>query len=289
MIAADVLKKIKELEIHTKRVLAGGLVGENQSAVKGSGFNFDQIRDYQVGDDIRFIDWKSSSRANKVLVKQYIEERNKDVIIALDISASSNFSSHNQLRRDIMAEIASVLALVAAYGKDRIGVMLFSDKVELYVPLGRGVVHARYIIERIYSHVAQGTKTSVVSVCQRLASLACRNATVFLISDFIDDNFEKALGYAVKKHDLIAVRCLDGNEYSLPLVGFLAVEDSENAQQGLLNTNIRGHGALQQALRDRIHKQEMSIKKTGADLIDIDIGRPFITDIILFFKRRMLY
>ena len=134
MISADVAKRIREIEIYTKRMVSGSLIGDTTSAYKGSGLDFDQLREYQQGDDVRFIDWHSSARADKLLVRQYIEERNRTIILAVDCSASTFFGSQQRLKYDYMAEIAAILALVGNYGKDKVGLLLFSDNIELYIP-----------------------------------------------------------------------------------------------------------------------------------------------------------
>src|SRR5579862_8407903 len=143
MLSPEIIKKIRQIEIATRRLLTGSLVGDSRSAVKGEGFEFDQIRDYQMGDDVRAIDWNSSARMDKLLVKQYIQERNRTVILAVDVSASTLFSSDDALKSDIIAQLASVLALVADYGKDTVSLLLFSDEIELFIPAGRGRQHVR--------------------------------------------------------------------------------------------------------------------------------------------------
>src|SRR5665647_3240289 len=146
MISSEILKKIKQIEIYTQRLLTGSLVGDSRSAIKGQGLEFDQLREYQMGDDVRFIDWSSSARMDKLLVKQYIEERNRTVLLAVDVSASTFFSSDQELKNESMAQIASVLALVADYGKDHVGLILFSDEIEEFVPPSAGRMHVRLIM-----------------------------------------------------------------------------------------------------------------------------------------------
>ncbi len=289
MISSDIFKKIREIEIITRRLLTGGLIGENQSAVKGTGFDFDQIRDYQVGDDTRFIDWKGSARTGKLLVKQYIEERNKNIIIALDISPSTLFTSSGRLRFDCMTEIATIFACVAAYSKDNVGMLLFSEDVELFIPLGRGMPHVRSLLTRMYAHKRRGKRTVIASACHHVASLAVRDAVVVLISDFIDDTCEQSLRVASKRHDLLAVRCLDSNERLVPPVGFLTIEDSETGRDYNIDTRTSGHKRIEHYLCERIEKQTILLRQSGADILDIDVGRPVIADILRFFKKRMVY
>ena len=152
MVSKEVLKHIKRIEIHTKRLLRGSLVGQSSSAMKGSGFEFDQIREYQQGDDVRFIDWKSSARINKLMVRQYIEERSRSIILAVDVSASVFFGSAQHSKHEVMVELAAVIALVGDLAKDRVGLFLFSDKVELFIPPNSGQKHVRFILEKLFSY-----------------------------------------------------------------------------------------------------------------------------------------
>lgn len=180
----EILQKIKQIEIQTRRLLSGSQVGDYSSAQKGSGFEFDQIREYQVGDDVRFIDWNSSARSNKILVKQYIEERNRTIMLLVDHSESTFFGSSRFLKSQVIAQIASVLALVADYGKDHVGALLFTDEVTSVIPPKRGRQHVREIMGHVLSTPAAG-KTSLTCVLKRLIELQKRDAVVFIISDFM--------------------------------------------------------------------------------------------------------
>ncbi len=292
MIPKDILKKIKQIEIHTKRLLSGSLVGDSRSALKGSGFEFDQIREYQLGDDVRFIDWNSSARMNALLVKQYIEERNRPIVLAVDVSSSSFFSSSNQLKFDVFAQIAGVLALVADYGKDCTALLLFSDTIECYIPLNKGRSHTRKILERLFSRLIQsfkGKKTDINVVFEQLAVLKQKNALIFLISDFINQHFEKNLRIVAKKHDLIAVRCLDAYESRIPNIGFIQIEDIETGKQHMLDARKHYASMINTFLMKRLSEQDTLFKKCGVDLLTIDPNKPFVGDIIRFFRRRMMY
>jgi uncharacterized protein (DUF58 family) len=289
MVSKEIAQKIRHIEIYTRRLLSGALVGDNRSAVKGSGFEFDQIRDYQMGDDIRFIDWHSSARMNTMLVKQYVEERNRTIVLAVDVSASRSFSSTHALRSELIAEIASVLALVGDYGKDSVGLLLFSQDVELFIPPATGRKQARIIMEKLFTYQATRATTSIKSALTYLAALQRRDAVVFLISDFIDDGFEPLLRVVAKKHDLIALRCLDAHEQTFPDVGFITVQDSETGSECLLDTRRAGAGALSGFLHKRMVDQSTLFRRCGVDAMDITIGKPFVGDLIRFFRRRMRY
>ena len=289
-ISPEIVSKIKQLEILTRRLLNGALVGDSRSATKGSGFEFDQIRDYAFGDDIRFIDWKASARTNKVLVKQYIEERSRTVFLVVDVSQSSIFGSgqHNKYSR--ITELASVLALVAQHGKDHVGLILFSDKIEEYIPAGSSLNHIHRIIETMLSFTPRQSKTDISQALQHLLSIKKSDAIVFLVSDFIDENLDTYLAQAAHKFDLIAVRCLDANEKIMPSVGFITVEDLETGE--LVELDLRGafNNDVKRFLGARIEQQSKLFKRRGVDLVDVAPDRhDYLAEMVKFFRRRMMY
>jgi len=289
MLSPEVIKKIRHIEIQTRRLLSGMYVGDYSSARKGSGFEFDQIRDYQEGDDVRFIDWNSTARMGKLLVRQYIEERNRAVIIAVDVSSSSLFSSVESAKADVIAQVAAVLALVADYGKDHASLILFSDEVEVVIPPGRGSKHIHTIMKHLFSYQSKKKETDIYCVLKHLADMRSKNAVVFLISDFIDSDFERPLRVVSKKYDLIAIRCLDANEQQFPSVGFITVDDIETGNRFVLDTRKRGSKRVSQFLKDRLSHQSTLFEKCGIDYLEVFPDKPFVGDIIRFFKRRMMY
>lgn len=289
-IRTEIAAKIKQLEIFTRRLLNGALVGDSRSAIKGSGFEFDQIRDYAFGDDIRFIDWKASARTNKVLVKQYIEERSRTVFLAVDVSQSSMFGSGTINKYNRIVELASVLALVAQHGKDHVGLLLFSDKIEEYIPAGSSLQHVHRILDSLLSFTPQQSKTNISHALQHLLTVKKSDAIVFLISDFIDENLDTYLAQAARKYDLIAVRCLDANEKTMPAVGFITVEDLETGD--LVELDLRGahNNDVKRFLAARIDQQSTLFKRRGIDLVDIAPERDdYLSDMVKFFRRRMSY
>ena len=286
MISREYLKKIKHIEIYTRRLLSGAMVGDSRSQVKGSGLEFDQIREYQFGDDVRFIDWNASSRMNKVLVKQYIEERNRTILLAVDVSASNFFSSTDRLKHDFIAEIASVLALVASYGKDNVGLILFTDQIEAVVPVGAGSNHVRLIMEKLFTYKPERKKTDVNVALEYAAKMKRNDAILFVISDFITEKFEKNLARVAAIYDVVAIRCLDKNENHIPNVGFLTIQDVETGQQATIDTRQK---TVNQYLSKRIEEQERLFAKCGIDHLEIVNNKPFAGDLIRFFRRRMRY
>lgn len=295
MLSQEILTKIKHIEIYTRRILNNTLSGDSRSAVKGTGFEFDQIREYQVGDDVRYIDWKASMRMNTLLTKQYIEERSRSVILVVDCSGSTFFSSQEDLRFDTIARMASVLALVAEYGKDHVGLLMFADGVETFIPPKRGRMHTRMIMEKLF-HVAQEQpskmqKSTDLNVAfEYLARRNVNKALVFMISDFIMEKpFTKYMNIVAKKHDLIAIRCLDERERKFPSVGFLPIQDSETGEISLLDTRGKHADRLNALLNARVIEQNNLFKQHGIDVLDVRIDQSFMSDLVCFFRRRMTY
>lgn len=285
MISKEVARQIREIQIHTRRLISGTLIGDTTSAQKGSGFEFDQIREYQQGDDVRFIDWKSSARMNKLLVKQYIEERSRTVILAVDVSASTLFSSHDELKTNVMNQVAAVLAFVAEFGHDRVALLLFSDIIELFIPPGKTKHHVHAIMQALFSFKPTRTQTDIGLALDYIARLKRKDMITFLISDFVRADFSKKIGLVAKKGELVAVRCLDHLEYALPFNGLLTVQDPETNSI----YTIKGSGDINDFLNNRIIEQNNVFKQYGIDCVEVTPGKPFIGDMIRFFRKRMRY
>lgn len=288
-ISPTVLKTIKQLEITTRRMLSGSLVGDSRSALKGSGLEFDQIREYQQGDDVRFVDWRASARADKLLVKQYIEERNRTVLIAVDCSASSLYSSGDLSRYERMAQVASVLALAADYGKDQTLLMLFTDEVELFIPAGKGHTHVRALMEALFTHKPRSSKTSLKAAFERAAQLKRSDTIVFLFSDFIDESYDTEIAVLAARYDVVAVHCRDARERLFPSCGFISVQDSESAQGVCFDTRGKCGNSLNDFLSERDKSIKRLFKKLRIDCLEISLEEDFWRSLIAFFRRRMSY
>lgn len=288
-ISEEITRKIRQIEIYTRRLLIGSMVGDTRSAIKGTGYEFDQIREYVVGDDIRFIDWNASARMNTLLVKQYIEERSRTVFLAVDVSKSEFFGSVSTTKRDVCAQLASALALVSSYGNDRVGLILFSDEIEYVLPPGQGRNHVRALMEAVFGYEPKKEKTQISAALAHLARLKVRDGIVFLISDFIDSDFTTYLPIVARKFDCIAVRCLDTRETNLPAVGFLTVEDIETGSEVVIDVRSKGAQVICNYLANRVIEQNNVFRKYGIDVLEVAENRPFVADIIRFFRRRMRY
>ena len=288
-LSSEVMRKIKEIEMYTQRLLSGCLAGDARSAQKGIGFEFDQLREYQPGDDVRFIDWRGSARSNSLLVKQYIEERSRTVLIVVDVSGSSFFSSDELLRNELFAQIGSMLSLVAHYGKDRAGLILFSDEIECYIPPAQGMLHVRNIMQTLFTHKPSGRQTNISAALQRILKVRRKDSIVFLLSDFISTDFEQQLRSVALLNELIAVRYLDINEKRLPAVGFITIEDIETGSAYLVDMRSAGVTVLNQFLTERLENQNKLFRKYGINVLDVAGNKQFMSDIVKFFRRRMRY
>lgn len=287
MVSKKILNQIRLLEITTKRLLKGTLVGDHRSAQKGTGLEFEQIREYQQGDDIRFIDWKSSARMNKILVKEYIEERSRTIMLVVDCSASTWFGSQAERKYDRMAQIASVISLVAHFGKDYVGLMLFSDKVHTCIPPARGSKHIHKIMEELLSVKQKNTTTDISSALDHVMRMKQKNMSLFIVSDFFAEDFEKKLRVVGRLHDTVAVRVLDTLELNFPSVGLLMMRDIETKKNGYVQTGKQDDINL--FLVQFAKQQEQKLASCGVDCFDVRTDRPFMGDLIQFFRQRMRY
>jgi uncharacterized protein (DUF58 family) len=282
---SQIRSKIKKITIFTKRLTSSSLSGDYLSAFKGRGLEFDQLREYFIGDDVRFIDWKSSAKMNKMMVKEFIEERDRTIIIAIDVSASSAFSSQEELRKDTIAQVAATLTFVATHNKDKVGALFFSDQIEKWIPPKRGRAHVGAIMETLFTLKPKHKKTNIAQALRFLATIKKRNAIAFMLSDWIDqvNHYSNLLKVASIKFDFVGIRFLDLCEQKLPAYGFINVE---NPETGIITTiDTRKHSNTH-LLAYKL-EQEKLFKKYKIDLFDITVGKPFINKMIEFFHQRI--
>lgn len=289
LVSSDIRHKIRQIEIYTRRLLSGSMVGDARSAQKGVGFDFDQLRDYQPGDDVRCIDWRASARMGTLLVKQYKEERSRTILLLVDMSASSLSVIGDEKRSDLFARIASVLALVGQYGNDAVGLLIFSDKVDYYLPPRRGMFAIRAVMEKVFSHRVRPSTTDLGAALDYVARVKKSDVILFILSDFIADSFEQQLRIIASKWDVVAIRALDSKEQRLPAVGFLTVQDIETGTEICLDTRAKNAHKVDRCLQQRIAEQDMLFKKYNVACIDVADTKGFIADIVRFFRRRMRY
>lgn len=283
-LSADILSQMKQIEINTRRLLRGIVSGNNRSAQKGMGFDFDQIREYQRGDDVRLIDWSGSARTGQLLVRQYIQERSRTLLLVVDVSCSTFFTSGSQLKHDNMVQMASVLALIAESSNDNVGLLLFSDTVELYMPPRKGMEHVRGLMRTLFLYEPKGTRTCFESMFKKIAELKRRDTIVFLLSDFIGELHSSYCKVVTRECSLVAVRCSDKNEQEFPSVGFVPVLDRETGELITLDTrkNAYNVNAILTAYADQ---QNRFFRGQGIRVLDLIADKPFIGDVVRFFKR----
>lgn len=277
----SVSEKIKHITLFTKRLMRLNLLGHSRSLVKGSGLEFDQLRDYQIGDDVRAIDWNSSARMNKLLVKQFNDERHRTLIIALDISASSFYGSQDVLKQTILSQIAALISYAGFLGKDEVGLILFSDQVECYIPMRKGKAHIQLILEKIFSAQKKNCATSLACALDHIIKLRKKNAMVFLISDFIDEGFDQKLSLCAQLCDVIAIRMLDAAERNFPADGLITVKDSESDQ-----INVISSRSMSAVLQQRADYQKKILNSYRVDVLDVSYTVQPLEQLIHFFRIR---
>lgn len=287
MIPADVIRKIRQIEIRTSRIVTDIFAGQYHSVFKGQGMEFHEVREYVPGDDVRAIDWNVTARLGHPFIKKFIEERELTVMLLVDISGSQQFGGASQFKKDLAAELAGVLAFAAIQNQDRIGLMLFTDEVEHYIPPAKGARHVlRIIRDALYTRpVRRGT--CIASALQYLNRVTTRRCVAFIISDFQDRDFIRPLTAAARRHDLIAVRIEDEREWTWPDAGVMEWMDPETGRRRLIDTSDRGVRAqlAQRYARDKTDLQR-ALRSARVDMIEVRTNAPYVQQLVRFFKAR---
>ena len=287
MITKDLLKKVRQIEIRTNRLVDSALGGQYHSAFRGLGMEFEDVREYQPGDEIRTIDWNVTARAGTPYVKRYREERELTVVTLVDVSPSERFGSGTQEKAELAAELSAVLAFSAIRNGDKVGTVLFTDKVERYIPPKKGKKHVLRLIREILEFRPESKGTNIEEALRFLAKVLKRRATVFLISDFIAQDFERALAAVRGKHDVIAVRTSDPREASLPKVGLIALEDAETGEVVVVDSQSeRVRDLFQSRAADERSKQDELLRSLKIDELEVTTGKPYIKELSEFFRMR---
>ena len=235
----EILRKIRRLELRTRRLVASSFAGQYQSVFKGRGMNFEEVRPYSPGDEIRAIDWNVTARTGEPYIKKFTEEREMTVMIVLDVSASGNFGSVEESKRELAAEVAAILAFSAITNNDKVGLLLFSDRVELFIPPKKGRLHILRLIREMLFFRPKGKGTDLSGALEYLNKVVTRRAVIFLISDFLTGDFSKPLTISAKRHDMVAIPVIDPAEEMLPDVGVILLEDPETGEQIEVDTSRR--------------------------------------------------
>jgi uncharacterized protein (DUF58 family) len=287
MIPKELAKKIRYIQIYTTKVVNDVLAGEYESVFKGRGMEFDEVREYQIGDDVRSIDWNVTARAGKPYMKKFREERELTVIFLLDLSASGSFGSVKQTKNELAAEICALLAFAAIKNNDKVGLMVFTDHVEMFIPPGKGARHVLRVIREILSFRPKRSRTDIGKALDYLGRVQSRRAVVFLISDFQAEGFEKILRVLGRRHDVIAISISDSRESRLPDIGLLELEDSETGEIVLIDTRSREVQKRYESLSlKRAGELGEMFRSVGVDQIRIETGRAYIRDMMAFFRNR---
>ena len=286
-ISPEMIQKIRDIQIKTNHLVNHMMAGEYVSAFKGRGMEFREVRDYQHGDDIRLIDWNVTARMGRPFIKQFQEEREQTVLLLVDVSSSGQFGSSEKFKNEISAEIASILAFSAVKNNDKVGLIIFSDKIEHFIPPNKGRAHIWNVIRTILNFAPEGRQTDLNQPLKYLLNIQKRKCVVFLISDFQADGYEQSLRLARQKHDLIALAITDPRELELPKVGLVHLEDSETKETLLIDTNDsemiqKFSAAKKKELRDR----KKHFRSMGVDTIEIRTDQSLVTPIIEYFKMR---
>ncbi len=287
MIPKEVLQQIRRIQITTSRMVTDVFSGQYQSVFKGRGIEFDEVREYQVGDEIRSIDWNVTARMGHPYIKKFMEERELTVMLLLDLSGSSYFGTVNKLKRQIAAEICSVLAFSAIRNNDKVGLIIFTDKIEKFVPPKKGISHVLRIIREALYFNPQGRKTDIPAALEYLNKVCKRSTVTFIVSDFYDTNFKKPLSIANKRHDLVSITITDPKEMDLPNIGMAQFDDPETGKTFNLDTS---NEALRRNFRENALKITGERKKTfdrlGVDNVDIRCDIPYNRTLFKFFRMR---
>lgn len=287
MEARELLKKVRLIEIKTRGVVNQIFSGEYHSVFKGRGMEFSEVREYQYGDDIRSIDWNVSARFNHPFVKVFEEERELTVMLLVDMSRSGEFGSAKQLKNEVAAEICAVLAFSAIKNNDKVGLILFTDTIEKFVPPKKGRAHILRIIRELLSFEATGKGTDIKGALEYFNHVNKKRTIAFLISDFIDEGYDRILKIVSRKHDMIAVELSDPREEDLPNVGLMKLRDAETLQERWVDTgNPAVRAAFQRFWQQRTADRRGMFLRSKVDAIPVRIDRPYIKPIVDFFKLR---
>ena len=312
MLTAEIIRRVKEIQIRTGRSVADVLAGEFISVFRGAGMEFDEVRPYQAGDDIRTIDWNVTARAGAPFVKRFVEERQLTLLLMADISASQDFGSLTQSKREAAAEFCALVAFSASHNDDKVGLVLFHSDVEQYIPPRNGQRHAQRVVRDVLAHgraqherqadkpwwrhwlqlgraSVRGSRhaTQIDKALEFIMSVNKRRTVCFVVSDFIDDQFEQALSQANRRHDVVAVLLTDPRELKVPKVGLVTLEDAETGAAQTIDT-AAGDFADRYAeqANARIEHLRSRLRRNRIDLIHVDISKPVADPLIEFFKAR---
>jgi uncharacterized protein (DUF58 family) len=283
----EILKKIRRIELRTRRLVNSMFAGQYHSVFKGRGMNFEEVREYAPGDEIRSIDWNVTARMNAPYIKKYTEEREMTVMLLVDVSASGIFGSVELSKRELAAEVASILAFSAINNNDKVGLILFTDRIELFIPPKKGRLHTLRLIREMLYFEPEGRGTDLAGALDYLNLVVSRRSVVFMISDFLAPDFTKALTVSSKRHDLVAMPVIDKGESELPNVGIITLEDAETGEQIDVNTSSKAvRRALREISDDRLADLEYLLRSRRVDIVRLTTTEDYLISLRNFFEQR---
>lgn len=283
----EILKKVRKIEIKTKRLSNDIFGGEYHSSFKGRGMTFSEVRQYQFGDDVRTIDWNVTARYNEPYVKVFEEERELTMLLMVDVSGSEFFGTTNQFKKDTITEIAATLAFSATQNNDKVGLVLFSDDIELYIPPKKGKSHVLRIIRELIEFKPKSKKTNISVALKFLSSVLKKRAIVFMLSDFMDDDYEKTAKIAAKKHDLTGIRVYDKHDEEIPNLGMVPMLDSETGKIQYVNTSSKTTRNNYKANALRLTDYHTNtFQRSGAGTINTRVDESYVKKLLGYFKHK---
>jgi uncharacterized protein (DUF58 family) len=287
MIPQELIARIRQIQIYTSRMVNASFAGEYESVFKGRGMQFDEVREYVPGDDVRTIDWNVTARTGKPYIKRYVEERELTVIFAVDLSASGLFGTVNKFKNELAAEFCAVMAFAACKNNDKVGLLVFTDRIELYIPPKKGTRHALRLIRELLYFKMPKRKTDIPGAMDYLGRVLKKRATVFLVSDFIERDFKRPLALVNKRHDLVAVSVRDKAEKRLPNVGMIELEDTETGEIVVVDTGRKlFRSGYETASTKRFNELKGMLRSINVDCIDVTTDKAYVNDLIQFFHMR---
>ena len=283
----ELLKKVRKIEIKTRRLSDHIFGGEYHSTFKGRGMTFSEVRQYQFGDDVRSIDWNVTARYNEPYVKVFEEERELTMMLMADVSGSELFGTTHSFKKEIITEISATLAFSALQNNDKVGLILFSDEVELYIPPKKGKSHILRIIRELLEFTPKSQRTNIGEALKFLSNVIKKRAIVFVLSDFISEDYERTLKITGNKHDLTGIRIYDQREEEIPNLGMVQMQDAETGRQVLVNTQSKKvRQSYNEYYRERVDYFKDIFAKSGCGILDCRVDESYVKKLLAYFKRR---
>ena len=283
----EILKKVRKIEIKTRRLSDHIFSGEYHTSFKGRGMTFSEVRQYQYGDDVRAIDWNVTARYNEPYIKVFEEERELTMMLMVDCSGSESFGTQNQLKSEVVTEIAATLAFSSTQNNDKVGLILFSDEIELFIPPKKGKSHVLRIIRELIEFKPKSQKTDLAQALKFLSGVMKKKAIVFLVSDFMTDDYEHTLKIAAKKHDVTGIRVYDKREESLPNLGLVNMLDAETGKTMLVDTSSKSvRRSYEEDYHNNVKYYKSVFSKCGAGTVNSRVDESYVTKLLGYFKAR---